>query len=184
MKSEMPFRILVFISTILVSALVSAYEQAYTKASVDDVEVLVLPKSTWIATEIEGGYFQSSDVLFRRLFDYIKANEISMTVPVEARLENAEMRFHLPSGKGAVPDTSLIQVREKGVRHVARLGGEGSYSKDNIAPVLSRLEAWVATTPEWHADGPAYAVFWDGPFTPWFMKKFEVHIVVQRSEKN
>ena len=27
--------------------------------------------------------------------------------------------------------------------------------------------------------GPAYAVYWNSPFTPWFLKRYEVHVRVR-----
>ena len=135
------------------------------------------------ATQIEGDYFDRSGTLFGRLFDYIKSNDIAMTTPVEGRLDNAEMRFHLGAdAPAAVQDAGPVRVVEVASRRVARLGAEGSYSEENVAEARARLEAWIAANPQWRATAPAYAVFWNGPFTLWFMKRFEVHIVVEPNE--
>jgi hypothetical protein len=168
------------VATLLLCANASAYEQAYPKAPVDDVEISELPVSRWIATEAEGDYFDRSGTLFRRLFDYIGTNDIAMTVPVEGRLDSAEMRFYLGAEAAASAEGSgPVRVIDTASRRVARLGAKGSYSRENVDAVRSRLEAWVDANPEWRAAGPVYAVFWNGPFTPWFMKRFEVHIVVE-----
>ena len=104
-----------------------------------------------------------------------------MTVPVEGRLDFAQMRFHLgPDARETVQRAGPVRVVDAPSRRVARLGARGSYSKENVEAVRSRLEAWLDANPEWHAIGPAYAVFWNGPFTPWFMKRFEVHIGIEQ----
>jgi hypothetical protein len=155
-----------------------AYEEAYSQAGINEVEVLVLPESKWVATESEGRYFEKSDLLFRRLFNYIYERDIAMTVPVEARLDKAQMRFFLGTNVAPQENDKLVRVVSTGSRTVARLGGEGSYSEKNIAPVRVRLEQWINANPEWQIEGPAYAVFWDGPFTLWFLKRFEVHVTI------
>lgn len=180
MTPRIPIRAAALVASLLLGGQVSAYDQAYPKAPIDDVEILVLPESRWIATEAEGDYFNHSGTLFRRLFDYIKSHDVAMTVPVEGRLDRAEMRFYLGAdAPAAVEDAGPVRVVEIASRRVARLGAEGAYSEKNVGAVRSRLESWVAANPEWRATGPAYAVFWNGPFTPWFMKRFEVHIAVE-----
>jgi len=167
-------------AALLFSGEASAYDQAYPEAPVDDVEIRMLPASRWIVSDAEGDYFDRSSMLFRRLFDYIKVHGIAMTVPVEGRLDNAEMRFHLGTDASrTVQDDGPVRVMNAASRRVARLGAKGAYSEENVGAARSRLEAWLAENPQWRSTGPAYAVFWNGPFTPWFMKRFEVHIAVE-----
>ena len=65
---------------------------------------------------------------------------------------------------------------------MASIGGRGSYGESNVGQVRQRLESWLATQDKWTADGEPYAVFWDGPFTLWFMKRFEVHIPLRAAD--
>ena len=41
------------------------------------------------------------------------------------------------------------------------------------------LLAWLGDQPGLEVAGAAYAVFWHGPFTPWFAKRYEVHVPVR-----
>jgi hypothetical protein len=166
--------------TLLFGGQASAYDQAYPEAPIDDVEIRILPASRWIASDAQGEYFDRSSMLFRRLFDYIKTHDIAMTVPVEGRLDSAEMRFHLGTdAPSTAQDDGPVRVVNAASRRVARLGAKGAYSEENVGAARSRLEAWLAVNPQWRSTGPAYAVFWNGPFTPWFIKRFEVHIAVE-----
>ena len=155
-----------------------AYEQAYAPASAEAIEVFVVPATRWLSTAAEGRYFERSGELFGRLFEYISANDIAMTVPVEGRLDAAEMRFFVDPAVASATSSQLVDVVSTSARRVARLGGKGSYSEENIAAVRAKVEAWIAANPKWQASGPAYAVFWNGPLTPWFLKRFEVHIAI------
>jgi len=42
------------------------------------------------------------------------------------------------------------------------------------------LLAWLAGRGDLEPTGEPYAVFWNGPFTPWFAKRYEVHQPVRR----
>ncbi|MBL9203852.1 MAG: hypothetical protein JNN01_02105 [Opitutaceae bacterium] len=62
---------------------------------------------------------------------------------------------------------------------VASRGAEGSYSRRNFEATRDALIAWLARQPGVVVDGEPYAVYWHGPFTPWFAKRSEVHIPVR-----
>ena len=158
-----------------------AYEQAFTATPVGEAQIRSLPAGRYLVTVTDGNYFDHSGLLFNRLFSYIRANNLAMTVPVEGRLEPAEMRFFLGDGVAeALDETDEISVVDVPGRHVASLGGRGAYSAENVIETSLRLEAWIETQAEWRVAGAPYAVFWNGPFTPWFLKRFEVHIPTHR----
>lgn len=133
-----------------------------------------------------GTYFGNSGQLFRPLFRYIDSRDIAMTTPVEARVEPGEMYFWVAAGersKVTGPDATLgVTVVEVPERLVASRGERGAYSQANYVRARAALLAWVAARPELIADGDAYPVFWDGPFTLWFAKQFEVHVPVRLRE--
>ena len=166
--------------TLLITLDVSAYEAAFEKTPVDQIEVRTLPAARLLAVEAQGSYFEHSNGLFKQLFNYISDNDISMTVPVEGRLDRAQMRFYLGQDAPDRPsDTDAVQVIDVPSRMVASIGGQGSYGESNVGEARKRLESWLAIQDQWAAGGEPYAVFWDGPFTLWFMKRFEVHIPLQ-----
>lgn len=171
---------MVIIALFAISSDTMAYEQAFAKTAVNKIEVRLLPPARLLATGLPGAYFDKSGKLFSRLFDYIRNNEVAMTVPVEGDLNRAEMRFYVGTDSPpTLEESETVKLVDVPARRVASIGGRGSYSESNIDKARVRLEAWMATQTEWTAAGAPYAVFWNGPFTPWFMKRFEVHLPIK-----
>ena len=173
------YRLIVSFSLLGFSPFMMAYESAYEKTAVDVIEVKAIPKSRLIETSIEGEYFDESNGLFKRLFNYIKDNDVSMTIPVEASVDKAMMRFYL--GSDAADDlsnTDTVIINELPERTVISVGERGSYSKENISESLEKVKNWIANQEAWEVNGEPYTVFWSSPFVPWFLKRYEIHIPV------
>ena len=157
------------------------YEKAFDKTPVGVIEVKKLPPSHTLVASSDGDYFDRSDELFMRLFKYIDRNKIEMTIPVQADVAETRMRFFV----GAKDLEKLIQnemdVRsmELPERTVARIGARGAYSEKNFHKARSNIEKWIQDRPEYEPAGEAYAVYWNGPFVLWFLKRFEVHIPIR-----
>ncbi len=162
----------------------TATKEAYPKTSVGEFEIKTLPSATLIVSRSDQGYFEEDNQLFRPLFRYIQDRNIPMTTPVEAKMEPGEMFFYIGEGiEAETPeDTDSVTVQKLPQRTVASLGVRGSYSASNFEEAKKRLEEWLARQTEWKPAGDAKGVFWDGPFTLWFLKRFEVHIPVQQAE--
>ena len=158
-----------------------AYEKIYKKTQVGDIKIKDIPQCRVIETGVEENYFDHSNALFRNLFKYISDNTIDMTVPVEANIEPSKMRFFIsPSDKRSFTDTDKIKIKTIPAHTVASYGARGSYSKKNVTYAMNTLENWVNTQTAIRVKGRPYAVFWDGPFKLWFLKKFEIHIPVEK----
>lgn len=170
--------LLSIVAVLTVGCQLFSYESAYEMTPVDKVEVKTLPQSKTLVTEGEGRYFDRADGLFMRLFRYIREHEVAMTVPVEARMEKAQMLFHvggMDAGK-ALKDRDDVKVMEREARLVASFGVRGSYTEKNFTKARERLDRWVAESEDFVSAGEPYAVFWNGPFVPGFLKRFEVHV--------
>ena len=76
--------------------------------------------------------------------------------------------------------TRAVVVERVPERLVASRGRKGSYSRENFEQTRGELLAWLKTRPDLEATGDPYAVYWRGPFTPWFLKRTEVHVPVRR----
>ena len=171
---------LLILSILGVASHLQAYEQAYSKTEVGQIQILELSPSRLIESKKEGSYFEHSNSLFRKLFKFIKDNEIAMTVPVEGELNDAKMRFYIGEDVPAdIKSSENVEVKEMPARTVASIGSKGSYKEKNVAKALEKLELWLADQKHLEQDGEAYAVFWNAPFTPWFLKRFDVHIPVK-----
>ena len=165
---------------ILATALPMSAQQAFPQTDVGVCELKTLPAGTLLRSEGRGNYFADANGLFMPLFRYISSHNIAMTTPVEAQIDNAAMYFWV-----AAPERAKVTGSEGGVsvveipaRQVAAFGGRGSYSRANFEEGRDTLLAWLRARPGVEPAGPAYAVYWNGPFTPWFAKRYEVHIPV------
>lgn len=158
-----------------------ATEQAFPPTAVDTNELKTLPSGTLLKAGAPGDYFAQSGRLFRPLFNYISTNDISMTVPVEAQVDGAAMYFWVGRAELAKvrPATNAVEVISMPERRVASRGGRGAYSRENFEETRAALMAWLAQQTEVESAGPAVAVYWNSPFTPWFLKRFEVHVPVR-----
>jgi effector-binding domain-containing protein len=148
------------------------------------IEIKTIPEARILVTEADGSYFDESNQLFGRLFSYIKAHEIPMTAPVEGSLdEDARMTFYVgpQAGHEELDDQGKVRVLLLPERTVASIGARGSYKEKNVRKYLEKLESWLAEKPDHEVAGPAYSVFWNPPFIPWFLRHFEVHIPIRSS---
>lgn len=175
--------IIIFV-VVLMSNKAESTERAFEKTDVGKIEVKVIPESKLLVADSEGRYFDKSNQLFYLLFNYIKKHNVTMTTPVEADIEKANMRFYVgtkDSGK-ELQSEDEVEVIIFPERKVASIGARGSYSEQNVNKSRVQLEEWLKESPLYSADGPVYGVYWNSPFTPWFLKRFEVHIPVKMKQ--
>lgn len=170
-----------FLLLLALIASAMATEQAFPPSPVGAPELKTLPAGVLLEASAKGNYFEQSNRLFGPLFSYISSHEIAMTTPVEAKIEGAAMFFWVANSQRAkvAGSTGAVEVVEMPERWVASLGARGSYSAQNFSKTRDQLLAWLGQRQDVEAAGPPYAVFWNGPFTPGFLKRFEVHIPVR-----
>jgi effector-binding domain-containing protein len=154
----------------------------YPRTESGVIEIKTIPEARILVTEADGSYFDESNQLFGRLFSYIKAYEIPMTAPVEGSLdEKARMTFYVGPqvADEGLDDEGKVRVLQLPERTVVSIGARGSYKEKNVRKYLGKLEAWLIEHPEYEVVGPAYSVFWNPPYIPWFLRHFEVHVPVK-----
>lgn len=157
------------------------FDALYAKTKAGVIEVKTLPERTALQADEAGvSYFDRDNRLFSQLFSYIKKNDVAMTVPVEAEIEDAAMRFFAGSDASGrdLPDTRSVKVEVISEQEVLSIGIRGGYTEDRFEQGKQKLEAWLSEHPEFEATGPAYAVYWNGPYVPGPLKRSEVHIPV------
>ena len=158
-----------------------AVAEAYPRTSPGDLELKTLPAARWMRTESSTDYFAADNGLFMKLFRYIDSNKIPMTAPVEAGIKPGTMVFSMDDASAKRADlTETPQVKLSSVpeRRVAAIGIRGSYSRENYEEALTELKAWLEKRTDVKAAGEPYAVYWNSPFVPFFLKQSEVHIPV------
>ena len=159
-----------------------ANEQAFARTEPGEIGIKVLPAGRLLETKGEGNYFNQATSLFGPLFQYIKEHDISMTTPVVAQIEPGAMFFWVSDDQAgkATQGSKTVRVIDVEERMVASIGVRGNYSEGNFEKARTKLMQWVKGEGDLKSRGKPYAVYWHGPFTPWFMKKFEVHVEVRR----
>jgi hypothetical protein len=155
-------------------------QSAFPPTAVGVCELKVLPAGTLLKSEGSGEYFENANGLFMPLFRYISSHDIKMTTPVEAQVDSAAMYFWVAKGErpkvtGSEGGVKVIEVPE---RQVASMGGRGGYDRKNFEATRDALLAWIGKRADVEPSGPAYPVYWNAPFVPWFLKTYEVHIPV------
>ncbi|WP_404423754.1 heme-binding protein [Nibricoccus sp. IMCC34717] len=184
MRKSLPFLFRQLLVFLLPMSLAMAAGEAFSPAPVGKPEVATLPAGLLLRSGGEGPYFDKANERFMPLFRYISKHDIRMTTPVEGHVGESAMYFWVAEDerhKAAAADGG-VDVVKVGERLVARLGARGGYSETNYNETRDALLAWLATQPGYRASGEPYGVFWSGPFTPSFLKRYEVHQVLERIE--
>ena len=166
------------------SQITSAYENAFPKTDVGTIETKTLPAAKLLVASSDNDYFEGNNNLFRPLFRYIQANDIPMTIPVEAEIDPGAMYFYVGSDHAdrKLENTDEVNVIELPERTVLSLGVRGNYNSENFDAAQKTLLAHLAEQDEWVQTDPARAIYWNGPFTIGFLKRSEVHIPVERKK--
>jgi effector-binding domain-containing protein len=163
-----------------------AYEKAFESTPPGRTEIKELPAGRLLESSSTESYFSSSNNLFGPLFRYIQQHDIAMTTPVEARINPGVMYFWVSPDQEekAKKDSADVRVIDVPKRKVASHGASGSYNEKNFNDAKAELMRWLETKTEYEVVGEPFAVYWNGPFTPWFLKRFEVQIEIQVKENN
>ena len=153
----------------------SEAEEAFPPTEPGEIEIKTLPAGRLLESSGDRVYFNNSGRLFSPLFRYIQQKGISMTTPVEAHINPGKMYFWVAEDQvdKAKEDSAAVKVIDAPSRRVVSIGSRGAYTQANYEKAKEALLGWIEKG-GLETDGEPYAVYWDGPFTPWFMKTFEV----------
>lgn len=175
----------VAVGLIIISSELEAYESIFEKTSVGTVKMITIPERLALETQSERTYFEADNGLFRKLFRYISNNGISMTTPVEAEIKPGIMRFFVGEKDKGKPirSTSAVEVKKLSPRVVVAIGIRGSYSEDRFRKNERKLLSWIAKNEKYEPSGNAYAVYWNGPLMPGFLKRSEVHMPIREKSR-
>ena len=173
-------------AAITIPAIGLAYEKAFEATDAGTIEMKTIPERTLIVAQNQGTYFDENNQLFGQLFRYIQDNDIAMTTPVKADINPAKMYFYVGSeslGKD-LKNTDRVKVITEPAYNVLSIGVRGGYGDRNYKEARDQLLDELAVSKEWRKSGDAYAIYWDGPYLPGFMKRFEVHVPITSLPKN
>jgi hypothetical protein len=158
------------------------------------------------ATEVEGSFDDVGNEGFRRLFKYISGDNVSrqnvsMTVPVSQKTvsekismtspvnqkktgDKWEITFMLPSQYSIdmVPDPldERITIKEIPSRLMAVMKYSGTWSRKRYLEHEGKLNDIIRARGLKALSEPVFARY-NPPFTPWFLRRNEIHIHVEQS---
>jgi effector-binding domain-containing protein len=174
-------RSLTLVFALLAFVLPMSAQEAFPPTAPGTTELKTLPAGVLLKSAGRGNYFDGADNLFGPLFRYISKHKIAMTTPVEARVDEAAMFFWVAESERAkvAGNETGVEVITIPERRVASHGARGGYSRANFEKARTTLLAWLADQPAVEAAGEPYAVYWNAPYVPFFLKRFEVHVPVR-----
>jgi hypothetical protein len=168
-------------------------------------EVRVYERAIIAETVVTGTFGEGSNEGFRRLAGYIfGANDggrkIAMTAPVSAEPARGRkiamtapvgsektpdgwiVTFTMPSSLTIdtlpVPNDARVSLREVSSRRVAAVRFSGTWGAEKFETIARKLGSDVKEAGLVSADGPPVFARYDPPWTPWFLRRNEVLIVL------
>jgi len=158
-------------------------------------------------TFVEGSFEEVGNQGFRRLFAYISGNNqrtqsIAMTAPVTQEAGSVKIPMTAPVGQERVgekwritflmplqytmetlpiPLDPNIVLKVIPGRLMATIRYSGTWSKGNFEENETQLLEWIAQHGLKPVGEPVWARY-NPPFTPWFMRRNEVLIPVERAQ--
>jgi effector-binding domain-containing protein len=142
---------------------------------------------------------------FRPLFNYISGDnnsqqDIAMTAPVTQQLSGEKMPMISPVeqqksvDKWAVsfmipdkytpqtvpkPTDANVNIREIPARYIASITYSGFWSESGYQKHYKKLQKWIDDS-EYNVKGAAVWARYDPPFKPWFLRRNEILIPIER----
>ncbi|MDX1379978.1 MAG: heme-binding protein [Xanthomonadales bacterium] len=187
---------LIAFTTLVLGALVSgpvlAVEEARYDVLVEDgaFEVRRYAPAVVAVTEVEAEFENAGQRAFRSLAGYIGGEnatdqDIAMTAPVTQHAADAdgrwELAFFMPAEYALdelpAPENQRVQLERWPERTMAAVRYGGTWSTESYREHLAALQAWIAEQGLAIAGAPVWARY-NGPFTPWFMRRNEVLIPI------
>ncbi len=157
-------------------------------------------------TVVDGDINDASSKAFGKLFGYISGknqsrNKVAMTAPVSQAPAAEKIAMTAPVGQQSVgnkwavsfmmpasytmqtlpkPDDSSVILREVPARRVASIRYSGLWSEARYLEHKLQLEAWIRKS-KLKPSGEASWARYDPPFKPWFMRRNEILIPVEKN---
>ena len=202
--------IIVFISAFTVFGVMPAMateEAKYSVVTKDEAFELRDYASHIVAeTLVAGDINDASSKAFGKLFGYISGknksrSKVAMTAPVSQAPAAEKIAMTAPVGQQGVgnkwavsfmmpasytmqtlpkPDDPSVTLREVPARRVASIRYSGLWSEARYREHKSQLEAWILKN-KMKASGEANWARYDPPFKPWFLRRNEILIPVEKN---
>lgn len=156
---------------------------------------------------VPGDFEEAGSTAFRPLFNYITGNniarqEISMTAPVSQERRSQSIAMTSPVGQTAVdgawvvsfmmpaefsmdtlpqPLESQVSLRVVPARYIASVKYSGFWSQAGYEKHYKELSKWISDKGLRSVGEPIWARY-NAPFTPWFLRRNEVLIPIEKPD--
>ena len=198
---------LLAVSSLLVAKSAMAIEKAkYTVLEKEDgFEIRQYESQIVAETYVEGNLKDVGNTGFRRLYDYIsgdnkKKQSISMTAPVGQEASSEKIAMTAPVSQEKTDDQwritflmpaeyrletlpepldERVRLRKEPGRQMAAVRYSGTWSEEAYEKNKALLEAYIQKRGLKKAGVPVWARY-DPPFMPWFLRRNEVLIPVEK----
>jgi len=154
-------------------------------------------------TVVSGSFSRAGNSAFRPLFNYISGDntvqaEIAMTAPVSQTASSQDIAMTSPVGQRASgddwvisfmmpakftmdtipkPTNPAVSLREIPAHRAAAIRYSGRWTEKRYQSHLGELRGWVEGQDLTVIGDPVFARY-NGPFTPWFMRRNEILLPV------
>ena len=183
-------------------------EAAYTVEKTDgDFQVRQYAPQVVAETVVDGTLEEAGNKAFRPLFNYISGanrsqGKIAMTAPVAQQREGEKIAMTAPVGQEAVsnqwavtfmmptnytletlpaPTDEKVRLRAIPARRMAAVRYSGTWSRQRYERNLARLREWMKAQGLAAAGDPVWARY-NAPFTPWFLRRNEILVPLEKRE--
>ncbi len=201
-------RIILAAAIIIIGAMdaMAIEEAAYTVLKKDNrFEIRDYAPHILAETFVEGDFEEAGNKAFSRLFRYISGDnrsrdKVAMTAPVSQEPLGQKIRMTAPVGQRSVqdrwavsfmmpasytletlpePEDPQVTLRQVLARWLAAVNYSGFWSEKNYLRYKLELESWIRERGLTVAGDPIWARY-DSPFTPWFLRRNEILIPVDK----
>jgi effector-binding domain-containing protein len=158
-------------------------------------------------TMVAGTLEKAGNQAFRPLFRYISGanrsqEKIAMTAPVAQQRDGEKIAMTAPVGQEAmgnqwaitflmpahftletlpVPTDEKVHLRAIPARRMATVRYSGTWSERRYEQNLTRLREWVKAQNLTASGNPVWARY-NAPFTPWFLRRNEILLPLEKPE--
>jgi hypothetical protein len=201
--------IVVMLSHIVVGCATATEEVAYTVViKSKEFELREYPAHVVAETVVDGTLEDAGNMAFRRLFGYISGknrskDKIPMTAPVSQEPASEKIAMTAPVGQQRAeggwvvsfamprsyalkslpdPEDPAVSLRQIPAQWMASVQYSGRWSESGYLRHKQELEAWIGKKGFRILGEPVWARY-NGPFTPWFLRRNEILIPVDRQVK-
>ena len=183
-------------------------EAAYTVEKTDgDFQVRRYAPQVVAETVVDGTLEEAGNKAFRPLFNYISGanrsqGKIAMTAPVAQQRQGEKIAMTAPVGQAALsnqwavtfmmptnytietlpaPTDEKVRLRAIPARRMAAVRYSGAWSRPRYERNLARLREWMKANGVAAAGDPVWARY-NPPFTPWFLRRNEILVPIEKRE--